>query len=77
MPRLARLDARGVLHHAMGRGIGRRNIFLSDTDRKDFIDRLSFMAREGAMDVYAWALLPNHFHLLVKTQNRPLGSITK
>ena len=40
MPRLARLDAPGVLHHVMGRGIERRKIFQSDTDRNDFIDRL-------------------------------------
>jgi len=47
MPRLARLDARGVLHHVMGRGIERRDIFLSDSDREDFIGRLSLMAQEG------------------------------
>jgi len=41
MPRLARLDAPGVLHHVMGRGIERREIFRSDIDRSDFIDRLS------------------------------------
>jgi len=62
MPRLARLDAPSVLHHIMGRGIERNKIFISDKDRQDFIARLSAMAEEGAMDVYAWALLPNHFH---------------
>jgi hypothetical protein len=36
MPRLAILDARGVLHHVVGRWIERKNIFLSDLDRKDF-----------------------------------------
>ena len=61
MPRLARLDAPGVLHHIMGRGIERRRIFISDKDRKDFIARLSAVAQEGALEVYAWALLPNHF----------------
>jgi REP element-mobilizing transposase RayT len=61
MPRLARLDAPGVLHHIMGRGIERNKIFTSDKDREDFIARLSAMVEEGAMDVYAWALLPNHF----------------
>ena len=39
MPRLARLDAPGVLHHVMGRGIERNDIFQSDTDRQDFVDR--------------------------------------
>ncbi len=37
MPRLARLDAPSVLHHVMGRGIERGDIFLNDQDRNDFI----------------------------------------
>jgi REP element-mobilizing transposase RayT len=59
MPRLARLDTPGVLHHVMGRGIERRKIFQSDTDRNDFIDRLSALARDGALEIYAWVLMPN------------------
>jgi len=74
MPRLARLDAPGVLHHVMGRGIERKAIFYSDTDRSDFIDRLAVLVDEGALNVYAWVLMPNHFHLLCKTRNRPLSS---
>ena len=74
MPRQSRLDAPGVLHHVMGRGIEKRNIFITDTDRHDFIERLSALSNDGAMDIYAWALLPNHFHLLCKTRNRPLSS---
>jgi hypothetical protein len=41
MPRLARLEAPGVLHHVIGRGIERKKIFANDTDRNDFIDRLA------------------------------------
>ena len=63
MLRLARLDAPGVLHHVMGRGIERRKIFLSDRDRNDFIGRLSALAQDGAMEIYAWVLMPNHFHI--------------
>ena len=74
MPRQSRLDAPGVLHHVMGRGIEKRNIFINDTDRHDFIERLSGLSDDGAMDIYAWVLLPNHFHLLCKTRNRPLPS---
>ena len=74
MPRQSRLDAPGVLHHVMGRGIEKRNIFINDADRHDFIERLSGLSDDGAMDIYAWALLPNHFHLLCKTRNRPLPS---
>jgi len=39
MPRQARLDAPGVLHHIMIRGIERRKIFINDQDRDDFLDR--------------------------------------
>ena len=74
MPRLARLDAPGVLHHVMGRGIEKKEIFLNETDRHDFISRLAKLAEDESMAVYAWALLPNHFHLLIKTKKRPLSS---
>ena len=74
MPRLARLDAPGVLHHVMGRGIERRKIFRNDSDRNDFINRLSALCQEGALEVYAWVLVPNHFHILCKTRNLSLAS---
>jgi len=73
MPRLARLDAPGVLHHVMGRGIEKNRIFLTNKDREDFLARLSDLSRSGFFDIYAWALLPNHFHLLCKTRNQPLS----
>ena len=41
MPRQARLDAPGILHHVMGRGIEKRNIFWDNRDRTDFIERLA------------------------------------
>jgi hypothetical protein len=40
MRRLARLDAPGVLHHVMGRGIGKK-VFWEDPDRSDFLLRLA------------------------------------
>jgi len=74
MLRLARLDAPGVLHHVMGRGIEKSHIFLDNKDRNDFTNRLSVLVEQGALAVYAWSLMPNHFHLLVKTKNRSLSS---
>ena len=74
MPRKARIDAPGVLHNVMGRGIERRKIFLSDKDRNDFLDHLSALAEDGAMKIYAWVLMANYFHLLCKIKNLPLSS---
>ena len=73
MPRGPRLDAPGVLHHVMVRGIERRALFRDDRDRDDFLRRLASLAESGAITVYAWALLPNHVHLLVRTGTRPLA----
>lgn len=72
MPRQPRLDAPHTLHHVMVRGLERRNLFRDDSDRADFVARLAALAEGGALSVYAWALLPNHAHLLVRTGNRPL-----
>jgi putative transposase len=73
MPRGPRLDAPGVLHHVMVRGIERRAIFRDEVDQRDFVARLAAVTAAGAWEVYAWALLPNHLHLLVRTGRRPLG----
>lgn len=63
MPRQAPLDAAGVLHHVMIRGIERRNIFRSDRDRNDFIDRLASLLPDTKTACYAWAFLPNQEYI--------------
>jgi putative transposase len=73
MPRGPRRDAPGVLHPVMVRGIERRSLFREETDREDFVARLAALADGGAIVVYAWALFPNHAHLLVRTGRRPLA----
>jgi putative transposase len=67
MPRLARLDAPGVLHHAIIRGIERRKIFWDEEDLKDFVERLGDLLPESGTSCYAWALLTNHAHFLLRT----------
>ena len=67
MPRLARLDAPGVLHHVMVRGIERRAIFRHDQDRQDFLKRLAVLLPECHMQCYAWVLMKNHVHLLLRS----------
>lgn len=77
MPRQPRLDAPGALHHVMGRGLERIPIFANAGDREDFLGRLADLCRARALRVYAWALLPNHFHLLVRTGGQPLAQSMK
>ena len=67
MPRLARLDAPGVLQHIMIRGIERRAIFRDDQDRQDFLNRLAVLLPMSQTQCYAWVLMKNHVHLLLRS----------
>jgi len=49
MPRKPRLDAPGVLHHVMGRGIEGTDIFRDNTDRNDFLKRLAAQCDNGRL----------------------------
>ncbi|MDA2919330.1 hypothetical protein MYX76_07555 [Desulfobacterota bacterium AH_259_B03_O07] len=62
MPRLARLDAPGVLHHVIICGIERRFIFKDDQDRGNFMERISVLLPQTQTVCYAWVLLSNHAH---------------
>ena len=73
MPRLARLDIAGLLQHVIVRGIERRDIFNDDHDRQLFVDRLFSLLSETGVRCYAWALLSNHFHLLLMPTSTPLS----
>ncbi len=75
-PRRARASSLGCAQYAApcdGRGLERRVIFTDNTDRADFVVRLAALAEAGVFMVYAWALLPDHAHLLVRTRSRPLA----
>jgi len=77
MPRKARIDAPGALHHIIVRGIERRKIFKDDTDRINFLDRLCKVLSETGTKCFAWALIPNHFHLLLRTGPGGLASLMR
>jgi putative transposase len=77
MPRTARLDAPGVLHHVMIRGIERRNIFRSNKDREDFVERLEVLCPETQTICYAWAFMSNHAHFLFRTGTEPLSRLMR
>jgi len=77
MPRKARIDAPGALHHIIVRGIEKREIFKDNSDRQRFIERLGAILSDSKTPCYAWALIPNHFHLLLKTGLTPIATIMR
>jgi REP element-mobilizing transposase RayT len=77
MPRKSRIDASGALHHIICRGIERRPIFKDDDGRDRFVERLGTVLTETGTSCYAWALISNHFHLLLRTGSVPLASVMR
>ena len=77
MPRKARIDAVDAVQHIMARGIEGRIIFRNDSDRKDFIERLTNTLRDTTTHCLAWALMPNHFHLLLRTGSMPMETVMR
>jgi len=77
MPRQARIDAPGALHHIIFRGIERTTVFVDDIDRNNFLERLSRHLSESQTACYAWALMTNHAHLLLRTGSCPIASIMR
>jgi len=77
MPRLARLDAPGVIHHVIIRGIERREIFRDNKDRNDMLDRLAVLLPATNTSCYAWAFLSNHAHFLFRSGNQGLSTLMR
>jgi putative transposase len=77
MPRQARIDAPGALHHIIARGIERGKIFRDDQDRDFFVTRLGDLVVRTQTKCLAWALIPNHFHLLLKTGTEPIAGLMR
>jgi REP element-mobilizing transposase RayT len=61
----------------MVRGIEGRRIFTDAVDRQAWLDRLAAVAPATDLTVVAWACLPNHAHLLVRTGRVPLATVMR
>ena len=75
MPRQARIDAPNALHHIIIRGIDRGVIFTDDSVREKFLERLSDLLTDSQTPCYAWALMSNHAHFLLRTGRLPIALI--
>ncbi len=67
----------GALHHLIFRGIERKKIFRDDVDRDNFLGRLDKALTSSGTACYAWALLPNQGHLILRTGTVPLATVMR
>lgn len=70
MGRPWRVEYPGALYHVLSRGNERRDIFFDDGDRRLFLNTLGEMSKRFEVEIFAYALMPNHYHLLMQT-HRP------
>jgi REP element-mobilizing transposase RayT len=73
MGRPLRIDAPRLVSHVYNRAVGRRAAFETDEDRLRFIGLLEIAVQKGLLEVLAYVLLGNHFHLIVRSQ----GTLSK
>jgi len=77
MPRQARIDAPGALHHVIVRSIERKTIFRGNADREDFLARVASIFTQSQTPCFSWTLTTNHVHLLIRTAGVPLSTLMR
>lgn len=73
MPRNARVKSRTGVYHVMLRGVNQQQIFFDEEDYRHFVDTLVRYKKPCGYQLYAYCLMGNHIHLLMKTGAEPLG----
>jgi len=73
MARAWRIEYDGALYHVLSRGNEQQDIFRDDQDRNRFLETVGEMSERFEMDIFAYVLMGNHYHLLVKTNRSNLS----
>jgi REP element-mobilizing transposase RayT len=77
MARPLRIEYPGAYYHVMNRGNRREDIFITDSDRKIFVDGLADSCETYDVRIIGYVLMPNHFHLLVQTPQANLSEFMR
>ena len=75
MARAYRLQAEDCFYHVTGRGNDRKQIYASDYDYRKFLEYVLTAKKRFDFYLYAYVLMPNHYHLLIKTRHANLSKI--
>ncbi|MDA3912250.1 MAG: transposase [Bacteroidales bacterium] len=73
MSRSWRIEFDGALYHVLSRGNEQQKIFADDQDRELFLELIGEMSTRFDIDVFAYVLMGNHYHLLLKTHRANLS----
>lgn len=73
MRSLLRIEYDDAIYHIISRGVARLPTFIDGHDYRDFLERISAVVDDEGLVVYAFCLMPNHFHLLARTPRAGLS----
>jgi REP element-mobilizing transposase RayT len=73
MGRAWRIEYDGAFYHILSRGNERKDIFLDDKDRRTFLSVIGEMSERFEINLFAYVLMTNHYHLLIRTQHANLS----
>jgi len=73
MARAWRIEYEGAYYHLLSRGNERRDVFRADADRRLFLETLGESCERFDIDLFAYVLMPNHYHLLIRTRQANLS----
>jgi len=73
MARPLRIEYPGAWHHVMNRGRRKEKIFQNEKDYETFLNVLEQICRLYRLEIHAYTLLPNHYHLLIHTPQENLS----
>jgi putative transposase len=77
MPRAARIKSKSGIYHIMMRGINRHCIFKDEDDCLKFIRTIQDYKEKSGYEVYAYCLMGNHVHILLKVIKEPLEQVMR
>lgn len=77
MPRTSRCLSNSKVYHIILKGIDGQTIFYDNQDRKFFLKQISITKKEFNYIIYAYCLMVNHVHLVIKSEDALLASLMK
>ncbi|MFC1522874.1 transposase [Elusimicrobiota bacterium] len=75
MGRKPRIDIAGALYHVSAKTIAGEEIFTEDQAAADFVSSLTHAQKRYPFSLFAYTIMPNHFHVLLETREHSLGKV--
>src|SRR5262245_39085501 len=76
MPRAPRMWVPASVYHVFSRGSNRHALFVYDADRADLLDYAAIVAKRYELECWAFGLMTNHCHYLLRTPDGPLDALS-